>query len=130
MKAYSQDLRDRVIDTYKEGTYTKMAIAKRFHLAYDTACSWIKRYLTTGDYSSKQGVGCGRKEKFTDKAAILTFIDEHPDANGIEIRDAVVPGLPMSTFYDTLARMGITYKKKSRSINNEARTNAKPLGNE
>ena len=57
--------------------------------------------------------------RFNDKDAIMTFIEENPDANGIDIRDNVAPELPMSTFYDTLSRLQITYKKKSLNISNE-----------
>jgi len=46
----------------------------------------------------------------------LKFIENNPDSDGIAIRDAVAPELPMTTFYDTLKRMNITYKKKSQSI--------------
>ena len=55
-----------------------------------------------------------------DKNKILEYLKSNPDANGIEIRDVVAPDLPMSTFYDTLARFNITYKKKNQNINNEA----------
>lgn len=115
MKAYSQDLRTKVIETYKEGLLNKKQISTLFKVCYDTACDWIHRYQTTGDYSSKQGVGCGRKIRFDDKDSVLNFIEKNPDANGIEIRDGVAPELPMSTFYDTLDRLGITYKKKKPS---------------
>ena len=114
MKAYSQDLRSRVIETYHEGNLNKTEIAKLFKLCYDTVCDWIKRYKETGDYSSKQGVNCGRKVIYNDKQAILDFIAKNPDANGIEIRNALIPMMPMSTFYDTLSRLEITYKKRTK----------------
>ncbi len=114
MKAYSQDLRDRVVLTFKQGVHTRASISRMFHIGYDTVCDWINRYEMSGDYSSKQGVGCGRKQRFDDKELILQFIENNPDANGIEIRDAVAPELPMSTFYDTLKRLNITYKKRAK----------------
>ena len=86
MKAYSLDLRDRVIATYKEGRLNKTEISILFKVSYDTVLDWIKRYIATGDYSSKQGSGCGRAMRFNDKNAILKFIEENPDANGIDIR--------------------------------------------
>ncbi|QGP57731.1 hypothetical protein PsalBI1_00269 [Piscirickettsia salmonis] len=79
----------------------------------DTACEWIRRYLSTGDYSSKQGVGCGAQIRFNDKQTILDFIKKNPDANGIAIRDGIAPDLPMSTFYDALKRLKVTYKKRA-----------------
>ena len=121
MRAYSQDLRDKVIKQYKNNTMTMMAISKIFMISYQTVCDWVKRYKEEGDYSSKQGVGCGRAIRFTDKDKILEYLKSYPDASGIEVRDAIAPDLPMSTFYDTLARLNITYKKKNPSISNEAR---------
>lgn len=120
MRAYSQDLRDKVINKYKEGTMTMIAISRSFGICYESVCDWVKRYNKNGDYSSKQGVGCGRAVRFTDKNKIVKYIKSNPDADGIKIRDAVAPNLPMSTFYDTLARFNITYKKKSQNISREA----------
>jgi len=121
MRAYSQDLRNKVINKYKEGTMTMTAISKLFGICYESVRDWVRRYTKDGDYSSKQGVGCGRAIRFADKDKILEYLKLHPDANGIEVRDAVAPDLPMSTFYDTLARLKITYKKKNQNINSEVR---------
>ena len=121
MRAYSQDLREKVINKYKEETTTMMAISKLFGICYESIRDWVKRYKKDGDYSSKQGVGCRRAVRFTDKNKILEYLRSNPDASSIELRDAVAPDLPMSTFYDTLARLNITYKKKNPSISNEAR---------
>jgi transposase len=119
MKAYSQDLRDRVIELYKTGKYTKTALRDIFKLSYQTVFNWIKLYKETGDYSSKQHLQQGRQARFTDKNKILGYIANNPDSQGSEIRDSVAPLLPMSTFYDTLSRMGISYKKKSQNIKEE-----------
>ena len=70
MKAYSQDLRDRVIEIYKRGKINKSQIARLFSVCYGTACEWIKRYETTGNYESKQGVDCGRQPRYDDKQSI------------------------------------------------------------
>ena len=114
MRAYSQDLRDKVINKYKEGTMTMTAISKLFGICYESVRDWIKRYKEDGDYSSKQGVGCGRAIRFTDKDKILGYLKSCPDASGIAVWDAVAPDLPMSTFYDTLSRLKITYKKRTK----------------
>jgi len=119
MKAYSQDLRDKVIFSYESNKYSKADLSNIYSIGYKTICTWISRYETTGDYSSRQGVGCGRNPRFTDKNSILKYLSAHPDADGVEIRDAVAPELPMSTFYDTLSRFKITFKKKSQSISSE-----------
>lgn len=114
MKAYSQDLRDRVILTYESGEHNKSKISRIFKVGYDAICDWIERYKKTGDYSSKQGVGCGRVAGYDDKQAILDFLDKNPDANGIQIRDELIPHMHINTFYDTLKRLKITYKKRAK----------------
>lgn len=118
MRAYSQDLRDRVISAYKNNTSLEVIITT-FKICIDTARDWIKRFEATGNYSSRQASGNGRPCRFTDKEAILIFIKNNPDADGIAIRDEVAPELPMTTFYDTLKRMNITYKKKSQNTKRE-----------
>lgn len=114
MKAYSQDLRNRVIKSYTEDNLKVKSIANTFRICSDTVYKWIKKFKRTGECVSLQGVDCGRKPRFTNKEAVLRFIDANPDADGIAIRDAVAPSLPMSTFYDSLARMEITYKKRAK----------------
>ena len=115
MKAYSQDLRDRVIALYKTKKYTKTELTKIFKLSYQTVFEWIKRYEESNDYSSKQHIQLGRKARFTDKKRVLEFLAQNPDSQGLDIRDALAPEIPMSTFYDTLRRMRITYKKSDLS---------------
>lgn len=113
MKAYSQDLRDRVINAHQSQlSITK--IAELFSMCGATVRDWVKRFEATGDYRSKQGTVGGPNYKFDNKASIIEFINKNPDADGISIRDAVAPTLAMSTFYDTLHRMGITYKKRAK----------------
>ena len=65
--------------------------AKVFGICIETVCDWLYRFKATGDYSSKQRVGCEPKFRFTDKASILASITRNPDANGLEIRDVVAP---------------------------------------
>ncbi len=113
MRAYSKDLRDRVITAHNKNTPIAK-IAELFNICKATAKDWIKRFETTGDYSSKQGTVGGTNYKFDDKECIIEFIRANPDADGIAIRNAVAPDLAMSTFYDTLKRMNITYKKRAK----------------
>ena len=117
MKAYSKDLRDRVIAAYNKNTPIAK-IVEIFNICKATASDWIKRFETTGDYSSKQGTVGQPNYKLNDKDRIVEFIRANPDADGIAIRDAVAPNVAMSTFYDTLKRMEITFKKKSLNIKN------------
>ena len=98
-----------------------------FEISRKTIGKWIKRYKATGDYSSRQHLSKGREIRFNDRKKVLEYLDKNPNADGITIRDNVAPELPMSTFYDALARMKITYKKKSQDIREEMRMKGKNL---
>jgi transposase len=113
MKAYSQDLRDRAISMFESG-YKRKQVSIILGIHYETIKDWIRKYQKTGDYSSKQHLSKGAKCSFTDKKLVLEYLQENPNALSAEIRDHVAPGLPISTFKDSLSRMGITYKKRDR----------------
>ena len=115
-KAYSQDLRDRVITAYTEGTTRISTLSKIFKVGVNAISIWVNRYKATGDYSSKQGVGCGIKPKFTDKQAVISFLKTYPDANAIQIRDVIAPDLHINTFYDSLV---YTFKIRESYINHK-----------
>ena len=111
MKAYDQDLRDKVIYLFDSGMKRKQ-IAKLLSIHYETIKSWIRRYLATGDYSSRQHLNKGVPRKFDDKKAVLSYLQSNPNALAAEMRDALAPGLALNTFRDALSRMKITYKKR------------------
>ena len=99
MKAYSQDLRDRVIEKFKTGNYRRKELSLLFSIGRHTISRWVKMYETTGEYSSRQHIQTGRKPVITDKNSILEYLAEHPNAGGKQIRDFLNPKLPMSTLY-------------------------------
>jgi hypothetical protein len=56
----------------------------------------------------------GRRRKFDDKEMVLAYLQSHPDASGKQMREALAPHMSDVAFYNTLARMGITYKKRGK----------------
>lgn len=114
MNAYSQDLRNKVIDLYKTGDYTRLAIATLLSMCYATVRSWITQYEKTGSCDIPLPVREGRRRKFEDKDLVLNYLNKYPDASGKEIRAALAPNMSTTSFYDTLKRMGITYKKRGK----------------
>lgn len=112
MRAYSQDLRDRVISKHKTGSYKIVELAKLFNIERHTISNWISRYKENGDYRSKQHLQTGRIIKFNDRAKVLEYLSINQNADAKTIRNNIAPGLAMSTFYDALSRMKITYKKR------------------
>ena len=61
MRAYSQDLRDRVISKYNTGEYQIKQLASMYQMSRQTIGEWVKRYKATGDYVSRQHLSKGRK---------------------------------------------------------------------
>ena len=114
MNGYSQDLRDRAITLYQTGNYSKKDLAELLSLGYATLRRWCKRYDDTGNCLILKPLKEGRHSLFNDKQAVLDYLEEHPDADGIELRNKLAPHVSQSCFYNTLNRMEITYKKRGK----------------
>lgn len=114
MKAYSKDLRDKVVAAYKSGEHNKSELSKLFSISYATIKRWFQRLEATGSYEEFKPTEPKRKILFDDKEAILLYLKEHPDADGIELRNNLAPHVSQSTFYNVLHRHKITYKKRGK----------------
>jgi transposase len=114
MKAYSQDLRERVVRACDEGRGSRQHLADLFGVS----TAWIRRLLQrrreTGSFAAKPQAG-GPPAKMTpghdDRLAAL--IAEHPDATLAELRDRLDVRVHASTVCRALARLGLPVKKKS-----------------
>lgn len=112
MRAYSQDLRDRAIKLYLTGNYNKKSLSELLSIGYRTLRYWLKQYDSTGSCKVEKPKNVGRKRLFDDKDAILKYLEVNPDASGKELRNALAPNVCQNCFYNTLNRLGITYKKR------------------
>jgi len=101
---------------HKTGEYTQKAVADMYRISAKTVWSWVDRYKKTGSSRAKKNRNPEKPYKFQDKQKILDYLKNHPKSLGYEIRMA--PGLAMSTFYDALKRMKITFKKKNLMTKN------------
>jgi len=113
-KAYSSDLRDRLIATVAAGASRREA-AELFDVAVSTAVKWVQRLRDTGSSAPKpRGGSTSRLEQHTER--ILAVIDERPDATLKEILAALGKrGIhtSRSALWRFLGRHNITRKKKS-----------------
>lgn len=114
MNAYSQDLRNKVIDLYKTGNYSRRAISNLLSMCYATICSWITKYNETGSCDIPCSIRKGRKRKFDDKELVLTYLNKYPDSSGKEMHAALAPNISITDFYDVLNRIDTTYKKRGK----------------
>jgi transposase len=115
MKAYSQDLRERVVRAVDRGEQTQQQIAERFGVS----TAWIKKLLQrrreSGSLAPKPHGG-GRPAKYRGKALerLQRELAAQPDATLEELRDRTrVPASIMAVFR-ALERLG-AHRKKSRS---------------
>lgn len=78
-KAYSQDLRDRVIDAVEKDGMSCRAAARRFGVSDASAIKWVQRARRVGDRCCA-GTGGHRPSKTRpERAWLLALIDAEPD---------------------------------------------------
>ncbi len=126
--AYSKDLRNKVIEMYKNDQ-TKASISRILKIRYETISAWIKRYNTVGNCDLKRDSKLGRRRNFDDKEAVLACIEKTPDISGKEIKEKLAPMISKACFYNSLQRMGLTYKKKSLDTNKDVSKKGLNTGN-
>ncbi len=123
-RAYSQDLRDRVIAAVMAGSSARSA-ARQFGVSASAAVKWVQRWRRTGAVSAKRMGGYKRSPLDRHAAVLLGLVAERPDLTVEEIRAALrARGIQAGhgsvwRFYD---RHGISFKK------NRARRRAEAAG--
>lgn len=117
-RAYSQDLRDRVIDATLKEALSARAAAARFGVGIATAIVWVRRARETGSRAARlRGQPKGSKLD-AHREAILGWIDEKDDITIAEIREKLAAERGVSagvgTVWTFLDRCGLTFKKRPR----------------
>ena len=113
MKAYSQDLRERVLRACDERLGTRAHIAAWFGVS----TAWIRRLLQrrreTGSCAAKPHAG-GPRPKLGDnqRRQLVELVAEQPDATLAELRHRLCAFVHLSTLWRALDRSGLTFKKK------------------
>ena len=115
-RAYSQDLRDRVIEARESGTSARKAAA-RFEVAVSTAIKWLGRLRDSGERSARpQGRRSGSKLD-PHRDFLLAAVEAEPDSTIAELQRRLVEerGVYASTgtIWAFLDRHDLTFKKKS-----------------
>ncbi|MEM6690354.1 MAG: helix-turn-helix domain-containing protein [Planctomycetota bacterium] len=115
MKAYSLDLRVRVLADSDEGMPTSAVAAK-----YSVSQSWVRRLKQvrreTGEIEAKPHNG-GPKPKLLDKQdTLLQLVKEQPDATLEQLQQKLDVPVSLSTIWRALNQAGFTLKKSSACI--------------
>jgi transposase len=117
-RAYSQDLRDRVIDVALAGLPARQAAA-RFGVGLATAIVWVRRARESGERTARRQ-GQPRCSKLAPhREFLLRLVAERPDSTIAEMqaRLRAERGVSASTgtIWSFLDRCGLTFKKSPRT---------------
>jgi transposase len=112
MRAYSQDLRERVVGDCDQGMTTSEVAAK-----YRVSESWVRRLKqrrrATGSIVPMQQ-RYGPKPKWTEHAERLADeVRQKPDITLEELKAKLPTGLSITTLWRAIKSLGLTVKKKS-----------------
>ena len=115
-KAYSGDLRERVIETVAAGA-SRHEAAERFEVSASSAIKWLQRWCESKSAAPKpRGGSVSPLEKFASE--ILALIAEQPDLTLVETVAALRKRrikTSRSSLWRFLDRHNITFKKKPAS---------------
>jgi transposase len=110
-RAYSQDLRDRVIEA---GTSARAA-AERFGIGVATAIVWVRR-AREGERSARKQGQPRRSKLDLHRDYLLGLIAAEPDITIVEIQERLRSEAGVSasvgTIWTFLDRAGLTFKKR------------------
>lgn len=108
MKAYSMDLRQRVIDDCDAGVGTA-AVARK----YRVSPAWVRRLKQhrreRGDIVPRRG---GHRPRVVDRERLAQLVAEQPDATLVELRDRLGVSCGLSTICVALGQLKLTFKKR------------------
>ena len=89
MKAYSQDLRDRVIAAVEAGQHSQHEIAATFEISSSTLDKWLKRWRDTGSVAALPFAGGRQRVLKTCEALLRTEVKQQPDVTLAELCEHV-----------------------------------------
>lgn len=116
---YPNELRERVIDAWRQGDATQVEIAERFVVASQTVVRWVGRFRRSGSVEPA-AMGGARRAYAVDEAGAQTVrdvLDSVPDVTLPELcalyEDARGVRVSPQTMSDTVRRLGYTRKRGS-----------------
>lgn len=115
-KAYSEDLRNCVINCYEQGMPKKIII-EIFKIGKDTLNRWIRQYKATGNLAPKKRTHY-RAKKFSDED-LFAYVEQYPSATLKDIAEHFC--VKIASVHTRLKQCAIT-RKKNLSVCRTRRT--------
>src|SRR5437016_2341347 len=119
-RAYSQDLRDRVIDAVIRGGESRRAAARRFGVSEASAVKWLQRFERLGERGHAVLGGYRKSRIKRHREWLLAAIEAEPDITLAALCDGLAAAHDLRTDTGTLSRFftseGISFKKKRAAV--------------
>lgn len=116
MKAYSTDLRQKIIETYEHERISQRQLAQRFRVAPSFIIKLLKQYRETGDLAPKPRPGRPRELNEAQMETVQALVEANPDWTLDELRAKVAQTcgvtVSRSTMCRVMKRLQFTRKKK------------------
>ena len=117
MKAYSVDLRQKIIDAYNQQEGSQRQLAKRFRVSLSFIENLLKRYRMDGTVEPRaHGGGQLAKLSLEQEAVLATLVEEDNDAILVELCDQLEQRVGVRISRATMGRyvqkLKFTRKKK------------------
>ena len=117
MKAYSVDLRQKVIDAHNQKDESQRQLAKRFRVSLSFVQNLLKRYRIDGTVEQREhGGGQPAKLSPEQEAILVTLVEEDNDAILVELCDRLEQRVGVRISRATMGRivqkLRLTRKKK------------------
>lgn len=129
MKAYSIDLRQRIIEAYENQEGSQRALAKRFKVSLSFIQKLLKQYRESGNIAPSQR-GKGFPAKLTNHTDVVEkLVSEKNDATLKELQESLEKEtgirLSISNICRFLQKQKLTIKKNSKSYTSRDRKSSK-----
>jgi transposase len=117
MKAYSLDLRQKILDAYRNSEGSIRELATRFKVSFRFVWGLINRFRHTGSYAPKpRGGNNPPRIPATEHATLRRLVATHADATLAELCDLFAQAtqirLSTSSMHRTLAKLKLTRNKR------------------
>lgn len=123
-KAYSYDLRQKVMQAIELDGLRKSEASELFNISRNTINLWCQRKAETGDVHVKPRPATSPKQKITDWEQFRAFVKEHEDKTQAEMAQLWEGNVSSRTISRVLQKLGLTRKKRRTGIANGMKRSA------
>ena len=128
-KAYSYDLRQKVIQAIELDGLKKSEVSELFNISRNTINLWLQRKAETGEVQVKPRGTSGSKQKITDWEKFRAFARAHQDKTQAQMAQLWQDDISSRTISRALQKLGLTRKKRRMDTANGMKLNVQRSAN-